>query len=62
MFLVDYYKLLLYYNEKFNSLVDRASKWGATEKYLKAINKGRVKDEAIIKASEKNAKKANKKK
>ena len=50
------------YNEKFNSLVDRASKWGATEKYLKAINKGRVKDEAIIKASEKNAKKANKKK
>lgn len=50
------------YNEKFNSLVERASKWGATEKYLKAINKGRVKDEAIIKASEKNAKKANKKK
>ena len=50
------------YNEKFNSLVERASKWGATEKYLKAINKSRVKDEAIIKASEKNAKKANKKK
>ena len=50
------------YKEKFNSIVERASKWGATEKYLKAINKGRVKDEAIIKASEKNAKKAKKKK
>ena len=50
------------YNEKFNSLVERASKWGATEKYLNAINKGRVKDDAIIKASEKNAKKASKKK
>jgi hypothetical protein len=50
------------YAKKFNSIVERASKLGATEKYLYAINKGRVKDEAIIKASEKNAKKASKKK
>ena len=45
------------YEEKFANIRDRASKWGANEKYLKSIDKGKVKTETIIKASEKNAKK-----
>lgn len=47
------------YDEKFANIRERASKWGANEKYLKSIDKGKVKKETIIKASEK---KANKKK
>jgi hypothetical protein len=45
------------YNEKFKALKDQAKKYGASEKNLQSIDKGKISDDKIIKASEKNAKK-----
>lgn len=45
------------YNEKFKALKDKAQKYGASEKDLKSIDKGKVSDEKILKATERKNKK-----
>lgn len=45
------------YEEKFKALREDAVKWGASEKDLKSIDKGKVKEDTILKAAEKAAKK-----
>jgi hypothetical protein len=45
------------YDEKFKALKAQAAEWGASEKDLQSIEKGKVKDDKILKASEKKSKK-----
>lgn len=45
------------YEKKFNSILERAKKWGANEKTLKYINDKKVKNEVMLKAAEKKNKK-----
>ena len=45
------------YEEKFKALREDAVKWGASEKDLKSIDKRKVKEDTILKAAEKAAKK-----
>jgi hypothetical protein len=45
------------YEKKYSSIKERASKWGANEKYLKSIDKNKIKNDVILKAVEKKSKK-----
>ena len=45
------------YSEKFKALKEQAKKYGASDKDLQSIDKGKISDEKILKAVEKNAKK-----
>lgn len=48
------------YEEEFNKYREQSVQWGASEKQLKAIDKDKVKNETILKAAEKEAKKKKK--
>jgi hypothetical protein len=45
------------YEEQFKALKEQSAKWGASEKDLKSIEKGKIKSDTILKAAEKKAKK-----
>ena len=45
------------YEEQFKALKEQSAKWGASEKDLKSIEKGKIKSDTILKAAEKKNKK-----
>ena len=45
------------YEEQFKALKEQSAKWGASEKDLKSIEKGKIKSDTILKAAEKKSKK-----
>lgn len=45
------------YEEQFKTLKEQSAKWGASEKDLKSIEKGKIKSDTILKAAEKKNKK-----
>ena len=45
------------YEEQFKALKEQSAKWGASEKDLKSIEKGKIKNDTILKAAEKKSKK-----
>jgi hypothetical protein len=45
------------YEEQFKALKEQSAKWGASEKDLKSIEKGKIKSDTILKSAEKKSKK-----